>query len=559
MKGARSVLATFRATTDKTPDATAIWAVDPAGATAILTYRELHDAASRVGQGFLRLGVKRGERVIISMPTCGEFFWVYLGCLMAGIIPAVVAHARVAGAAGCSEFSSLAQTLDARCLVVREVRPDSEMSDRGLSVVAARSLLASRGIDRADEADGIAHLQGTSGTTTAPRWAVLRHRNIAANVSAIGRAVGHREEDVLVTWLPMSHDMGLIGVSYAWYWGIPLVSADPGTFVGNPLSWLALISQYGGTLSPAPNSAFQVCVRVAKLRPPKDLDLSSWRVALCGAEPVHEATLRDFHQTFGRFGLRREVLTPVYGLAEATLAVTLSPARQPFRTERINPASCAPGASVVASTGRGLGEVAIVGCGRVIAEHELRIVDGAGHPVAEGVVGEIEFRGDSVVDSYFGIDPNPGLKRGEFLRTGDLGYLRDGELFVTGRSKEILIINGRNFSPLQIEAALEQALAAPFTPAVVAVEAADEQLKSGALHLLVDSRLGGGDRAAARARQTLEEVFGLRGATLHWVAGGHIPRTSSGKIQRLRCREIVTALRRTKAAAAPVSQESGSA
>jgi fatty-acyl-CoA synthase len=206
-----------------------------------------------------------------------------------------------------------------------------------------------------------------------------------------------------------------------------------------------------------------------------------------------------------------------------------------------------------------LGEVAIVGCGRVIAEHELRIVDGAGHPVAEGVVGEIEFRGDSVVDSYFGIDPNPGLKRGEFLRTGDLGYLRDGELFVTGRSKEILIINGRNFSPLQIEAALEQALAAPFTPAVVAVEAADEQLKSGALHLLVDSRLGGGDRAAARARQTLEEVFGLRGATLHWVAGGHIPRTSSGKIQRLRCREIVTALRRTKAAAAPVSQESGSA
>ncbi len=559
MKEVRSVLDSLRATLDKTPDATAIRAVDPAGVTAVLTYRQLHDAASRAGQGLTRLGIKRGDRVIIAMPTCGEFFWVYLGCLMAGIIPAVVAHARVAGAAGYSELSPLAHTLDARCLVVHEVHPDSEVSDRVPPVVSAGNLLASSGIDCADDADGVAHLQGTSGTTTAPRWAVVRHSNIAANVAAIGHAVGHREDDVLVTWLPMSHDMGLIGVSYAWYWGIPLVSADPGTFIGNPLSWLGLISRYRGTLSPAPNSAFQACVRIAKLRPPKDLELSSWRVALCGAEPVHEATLRDFHQTFGRFGLRREVLRPVYGLAEATLAVTLSPAKQPFRAERIDPASCAPGSTVVASAGRSSGEVAIVGCGGVIAGHELRIVDGAGHPVAEGVVGEIEFRGDSVIDGYFGIDPDPGLKRGEFLRTGDLGYLHDGELFVTGRSKEILIINGRNFSPMQIEATLERALAAPFTPAIVAVEAPDEQLKSGALHLLMDGRLGGGDRAEARARQTLEGVFGLRGATLHWIAGGHIPRTSSGKIQRFRCREMVAALGRTKTAAIPVSQQAGSA
>ncbi|MEA2928735.1 MAG: hypothetical protein QOG38_1163 [Hyphomicrobiales bacterium] len=556
MKGARSVLAGFRATIDKAPDATAIWAVDPAGVTAVLTYRQLHDAASRVGRGLMDSGMERGDRVIVSMPTCGEFFWVYLGCLMAGIVPAVVAPAR---AGGYSELSSLAQTLDASCIVVREVSLDLEISDRGPRVVTARSLVAPRGIDHADETGGIAHLQGTSGTTTAPRWAVVRHRNIAANVSAIGLALGHREDDVLVTWLPMSHDMGLIGVCYAWSWGIPLVAADPGTFVGNPLSWLALIGRYGGTLSPAPNSAFQVCARVAKLRPPKDLDLSSWRVALCGAEPVHEATLRDFHQTFGRFGLRREVLRPVYGLAEATLAVTLSPAKKPFNMERIAPASCAPGATVMASSGRGSGEVAIVGCGRVIAGHELRIVDGAGCPVAEGVVGEIEFRGDSVVDGYFGIAPDAGLKRGEFLRTGDLGYLRDGELFVTGRSKEILIINGRNFSPLQIEAALERALAAPFTPAVVAVEAPEAQLKSGALHLLLDSRLGRGDRAEAQARQTLEEVFGLRGATVHWIAGGHIPRTASGKIQRFRCREIVTALGERKAATAPVPQQAGSA
>src|SRR5947199_5218416 len=174
MKEARSVLAGFRVSIERTPDATAISAIDPAGLTAVLTYRQLYDAASRVGRSLMDLGIKRGDRVIVAMPTCGEFFWVYLGCLMAGIIPAVAAHARLR--AGSSELSSLARTLDARCLIVREMARDSEMSDRIMPVIAARNLLASRGIDSADEAGGIAHLQGTSGTTTAPRWAVIRHR-----------------------------------------------------------------------------------------------------------------------------------------------------------------------------------------------------------------------------------------------------------------------------------------------------------------------------------------------------------------------------------------------
>jgi fatty-acyl-CoA synthase len=538
MNDMRYVTAALRETIDNAPDTVAIRAVDSGGVTAILTYRELHDTASRVAEGLTRIGVKRGERIIVSMPTCAEFFCVYLACLMTGIVPAVVAPPRAPGTVP-DVIGAAAQALDARCVVVRELA-EGAPRESAPPAVAVRSLTDSSRSDAVheDHGDGVAHLQGTSGTTSTPRWAIVRHRNIAANVRAIAGAVAHRADDVLVTWLPMSHDMGLIGVSYAWYWGIPLVAADPSNFIRNPLLWLELISQYRGTLSPAPNSAFQASARIAKLRPPRRLDLSHWRVALCGAEPVHDATLREFHQAFGRFGLRREALRPVYGLAEATLAVTLSQPAQPFHVERVDAATCLPGSNVVAS-GRGGAEIPIVGCGVVIPGHDLRIVDGAGRSVAEGVVGEIEFRGESVVDGYIGLDGDCDLKRDGYLRTGDLGYLRNGELFITGRSKEILIINGRNFSPLQIETVLERALGAAFTPAVVAVEAPDEELRSGALHVLLDNRLGAAKSTEVRVRRTLEDAFGLRGVTLHWMVAGHIPRTTSGKIQRFRCRELI--------------------
>lgn len=535
MSGRRTALAALAETIEKTPGKIALRALDADGVVTGITYRALHEGACAAAAGFAQLGLAAGDRIVLSMPTCGEFFSLYLACLSTGVVPAVVAIARA---------QTAADALDARYIVVRDTAPAASDGGTGRYVRAGDLLAETPGqaIDLAARGEAMAHLQGTSGTTSAPRWAVVRHRNIAANVRAIGQAIDHRGEDALVTWLPMSHDMGLIGVSYAWYWGIPVIAADPANFIRNPLFWLELIGKFEGTLSPAPNSAFQACCRVAKLRPPKDLDLSSWRVALCGSEPVHEATLRDFYETFRKYGLRREVLMPVYGLAEATLAVTISSTRESFRVERVDPGLSQREAAAAAPGEPGKYTIAVVGCGQVVPDHALRVVDGTGEPVADGVVGEIEFAGESVVDGYFGGEGTAELKRGDFLRTGDLGYLRDGELFITGRAKEILIINGRNFSPLQIEGALERLLGAPFTPAIIAVEAEDEQLRSGALHLLLDTRLGASDRdrVEARVRQALDEVFGLRGARLHWVLSGHIPRTTSGKIQRGRCRELIT-------------------
>lgn len=550
-----TALSRLAATIARTPEAAALTVLDPDGRETILTYGGLHQRAERTRLRLARVGLKAGDRLLLGLPTSVEFFTVYLACLRAGIIPAVMPAPRPAGDGfEADRIADAAGRLDARAMVT--MVPPASPAPEGVLCVAARDLMESDPGFRDDPADNretpaaeaVAHLQGTSGTTGRPRWAIVRHRNIAANVRAIGSVIGARADDRLVTWLPMSHDMGLIGLSYAWYWGIPVIAADPSNFVRNPLSWLDLIDRHRGTLSPAPNSAYQACCRVARLRPPVALDLSSWRVALCGAEPVHLATLDAFADLFGRHGLRPEALMPVYGLAEATLAVTLSSPAERYQADWVRGDSLAPGAQVrqqgtAAPSGRE-GALPLVACGRVLPGHELRVVDGDGRLLPDGTVGAIEVRGASVIDGYWGDDgkgtEGDSLIRDGFLRTGDLGYVRAGEIHVTGRQKEILIINGRNFSPLQIEAAIERAVGATFTPAVVAVGLPDAEMASHSLHLLLDGRLGGGgrDRMEALVRQTVDRAFGLRGVRLHWIAGGLIPKTTSGKIRRFQCRDL---------------------
>lgn len=559
MSEGADVLKRLAATAQHTPEALALEAINAEGESVRLTYRELLARAARAAGALTALRVVPGERVVLALPTSAPFFSLYLGCLAAGVIPCVAPPPRrIKDRLTAERAEAACRAIAARLLVVRNEAESAALTPsvpaRSLAELIARSSEEEAGaFPLAALPDAIAHLQGTSGTTGTPRHAVIGHRNIAANVRAIGRMLGHRDDDILATWLPMSHDMGLIGLSYAWYWGIPIIAADPANFIRNPLSWLELIARRRASLSPAPNSAFQACCRVARLRPPQGLDLSRWRVALCGAEPVRSETLEEFHTTFARFGFRREALMPVYGLAEATLAVTLSRPDEIFRAERVEPTSLATGMRVAPAGDPAVPHLSITACGRVIPEHELRIVDPVGVPLADGIVGEVECRGPSVIEGYWDEAEDDGLKRDGFLRTGDLGYCRDGELFITGRRKEILILNGRNFSPLQIEAALERSLAAPFTPAVVALAAEDPALRSDALHLLLDSRLGSGGRTEIelRIRQTLDLLFGLRGAGLHWIAGGHIPKTPSGKIQRFRCQALIDAAG-SEAEAAPL-------
>lgn len=352
---------------------------------------------------------------------------------------------------------------------------------------------------------------------------------------------------MLVSWLPLSHDMGLIGLSYALYHQIPLVLSDTTNFVRNPLSWLEWISQYRGTLSPAPNSAFQMCARLAALRPPRGLDLSSWRVALCGAEPVHENTLVQFTRAFAASGLNRVTPVPVYGLAEATLAVTISDIRAPFMVDHVDADAVASRGVATPAEPDGEHSLSLVCVGTVVDGHELRIVDENGTLLDDRQVGEIEYRGPSVIDGYWHNDiANADLKRPDgFLRTGDLGYLADGRLYVTGRKKDLLIIGGRNFTPNQIESFVEAVAKSTLTPAVIAVGVPDQTTGTEALHLLLDTRLADEDSRRpleARIRESLASAFDLTGVRMHWIAAGRLPRTTSGKIQRFQCRELIREL-----------------
>lgn len=558
-----TVVAAFLAAARRTPHRVAARVVERSHHEHALTYGELYRMAATTAAALAARGLGPGGRMIVALPSSRDFLAAYLGALHAGVVPLVV-HEPQAGRLDlyADHLSRLADTMEAG-LVLAPGEIAGELSERLAVPVATAAALragvrASRPPPVHAEPDGIAHLQATSGSTGAPKLAVVRHANIVANIRAIGERVRHRPGDVLVSWLPPSHDMGLIGLSYAFYHGIPVVLSDTANFVHNPLSWLQLLSRHGGTLSPAPNSAFQMCARLARLRPPADLDLSRWRVALCGAEPVHESTLRQFQEAFGRFGLPETTLLPVYGLAEATLAATLPETVGPFSVDRVDAELLASGGRAEPRPEGDPRALGVVCVGTAIPGHDLRVVDAQGRPLPDRTVGEIEVAGPSVVPGYWCDEAATaaGRRADGYLRTGDLGYLAGGRLYIAGRHKDVLIVNGRNYTPNQIETLVETVARSAVTPAAVAVGLPDPQTRTETLHLLLDTRLAAeeGERAVEqRVRDALAEVFGLGGIAVHWVAAGRIPRTTSGKIQRWLCRRLAeeeTARHRNAAAPA---------
>ncbi|MEU4798467.1 fatty acyl-AMP ligase [Streptomyces sp. NPDC023327] len=561
---ARTVIGALLDHADRTPDRPAFHVIERSEEEFALTYADVRRLVAGTVAGLRAHGIGEGDRVLLVLPTSRDFLAVYLGCLYAGVVPVIAAEPAGSGPHHAAPLRGLADQARATAVVAAPELADMLGAFLPVAVTTPEGLRGepvALGTPRATPAS-LAHLQATSGSTGAPKLAMVRHSNITANVRAIAEAIHARPDDSLVSWLPLFHDMGLIGISYALHAHIPMVLADPVNFLRNPMSWLRWISRYRGTLSPAPSSAFHICARVAKRRPPADLDLSSWRVALCGAEPVHEATLREFQAAFGPFGLPETTLRPVYGLAEATLAATISDVDRPYAVDRVD-------AEAVSARGRAeprpAGDprsMSMMCVGPAVPGHRLRVVDGDGRPLPDRVIGEIEVSGPSLIDGYLPARedaarpeaPDQGaasrtgpaderLKRPDgYLRTGDLGYQVDGELYVTGRRKEIVIISGRNYVPDQIERFVEAVAKSPRTPAVVAVGVPDPMLRTEQLHLLLDERIGEGrDRqhVTDEVRAALAEAFGISGVTFHWIRRAQLPRTTSGKIQRHLCRKII--------------------
>lgn len=541
---------------DRTPDRTAFHVVERGEQEVTLTYGDLHRLIAETVSGAAEAGLGAGDRVVVVLPTSRDFLAVYLGFLYAGIVPVVAAEPT----GGMAEYEARLGRLAHHAGAVRAVTSPGLAEALGPGFpVPVTTPEALRGDPVALDApragpDGLAQLQATSGSTGTPKLAMVRHGNLVANVRAIAEAIRGNSQDTLVSWLPLFHDMGLVGISYALRAGIPMVLSDPVNFLRDPMAWLRWMDRHHGTLSPAPSSAFHICARVARRRPPQDLDLSSWRVALCGAEPVHDDTMREFQAAFGPFGLSGTTLRPVYGLAEATLAVTISDVTRPYTVDRVDAEAVAAGGYAEPRSAADARTARLVCVGPVLPGHSLRVTGPDGTPLGDREIGEIEVSGPSVIDGYLGQDDGASgtpLKRPDgHLRTGDLGYQADGELYITGRSKDVIIISGRNYVPDQLERFVESVLPSPRTPAVVAVGVPDPTLHTEQLHLLLDERLAGEqDRRelAGRVSRSLEDAFGIGGVSFHWIARARLPRTTSGKIQRHLCRSLIE----NKAVASP--------
>jgi 1-acyl-sn-glycerol-3-phosphate acyltransferase len=427
-------------------------------------FGELVTASQRASAGLRALGVRKGDTVAIMLRTEMAFFPAFLGTLMAGAVPVPIyppfrldqieEYARrqrlILQNAGARVLVTFADALRVAKLL-RGVVPSLEhiTTVDGLGDAASGDLTTRR------RSDDPALIQYTSGSTGDPKGVLLSHANILANIRAIGQALAIRPDDVTVSWLPLYHDMGLIG---AWlgslYYGVPLVLLSPLAFLSRPSRWLSALHVHSGTVSAAPNFAFDLCVHKIADDEIRGLDLRSWRLAMNGSEAVSDDTIERFIRRFTPCGFKASAMCPVYGLAEASVALTMSPIDRPARVDALVRKPFERRREVHPTDSTDPHALRFVSCGRPLPDHHIRIVDASGQPLGERTEGHVQFRGPSVTSGYFG---NPEATRAVmhdgWMDSGDLGYQADGELFVTGRAKDIIIQAGRNICAQEVEEA----------------------------------------------------------------------------------------------------------
>ncbi len=383
--------------------------------------------------------------------------------------------------------------------------------------------------------DDVAVVQFTSGSTGHPKGVVITHANMIANLASIGRRSGMNSDDTMVSWLPLFHDMGLFGgLCCPLYWDHALHLIPTESFMRNPSMWLRVLSDTRGTLSPNPTSAYDLLTRVGQERL-DGIDLSAWRYAWVGAEMVYQRTIDRFVERFAPTGLAATTLRPAYGLAEATLAVTMGDPGSPLTLLSVDSEALRRSGEVVDAPAGATGTFTLVGNGRPVDHMEVQIATNDGAVVGERIQGHVLVRGAAVSRMYFGHPP-----RGEWLDTGDLGFLAAGELFITGREKELIIRGGANFSPSEIEWAAESAEGV-MTGRVVAFGDVRPDLGQEFIVVAVETRAKSEVEETslrARVRRAVLDHVGIKLDRIVCVPTGALPRTTSGKLRRDECRRL---------------------
>jgi 1-acyl-sn-glycerol-3-phosphate acyltransferase len=520
-----------------------------------ITYASLSERARAVASGLRHHRLGPAQTVAIMLPTTADYFAAFFGVMLAGGIPVPIypparpasleehlkRQVRILQNAGATLLVTVPEArFIARALVPQVpslrsiVCPDELREDTGSQTHAV-----------AAHADDTALIQYTSGSTGNPKGVVLAHRHLLANIRAIATAIAPRDDDVAVSWLPLYHDMGLIG---SWltslYLGLELNVMPPTAFLSRPVRWLRAMSDFAGTLSPSPNFGYELCVRHVGDDQLADLDLSKWRMALSGAEPISPETLRRFEERFAPCGFRPQAMTPVYGLAEAGLCVTFPPLDRGPLVDVVNRQSFLHSGRAEPAGETDPGPLRFVACGRPLAGYQVRVVDEAGQEVGDRHEGHIEFAGPSATPGYFHNDEaTRALCRGEWRDTGDLGYMASGDLYVTGRSKDIIIRAGRNLHPDELEEEIGN-LPDVRKGCVAAFASADPARGTERLVVLAESRLDEPE-AIERLRSAITaltvDLLDTPPDDVVIAPPGTVLKTSSGKIRRAACRELYEA------------------
>ena len=552
---ARSLVDLLTKHADQQPDRTAyrhLVTGDCDGEIQDISYGRLAQRSRAVAAWLQERGLA-GSRAVLLYPPGLEFMSGYLGCLSAGVVavPGVPPQGRSQNHRALLRTKRLIADADATVILGgRDVIAALAALTDDLPELAGITCVATEDIP--DEAagswrepdltaDSVAFLQYTSGSTSAPRGVMVTHGNLMDNERIITERMGHTpdvieeyDHELFVSWLPVYHDMGLIGpVLNAVHLGVTATFFSPLHFLQRPERWLTAVSRYRPHTSGGPNFAYELCLKHATPDLVDRLDLSRWKVAFNGAEPVRAATLRRFTETFAAAGFRREALYPCYGLAEATLIVTGGSVQAP--PTLLDAAESGPHA--------GTADAAAVGSGRpgpgttvIVADPERQ------EELPEGEVGEIWVAGASVAKGYWRnalatrqtFRATLKDREGRFLRTGDLGFLRDGELFVTGRLKDLMVIDGRNHYPQDLELSAEMSHWAlrPGCTAAFSVDGGVEGEQPVVVAEADPEAAGESEKIVDLIRGAIGEAHGLPVRDVVLVRPGTIPKTSSGKIQR---------------------------
>jgi len=551
--GAMPLGAGLRLTARLRPDAIALVVVDADG-DHFHTYADLDGRAARVARELAAQGGVAGDRALLLMDSGIDYVAAFYGCLYAGVIavpafppePARGQHvARLAGIASDADVTFMLTTSVPGARHATQYRPLAPNARIvAVDVLDDASGSASEPFEPFDAApEHIAFLQYTSGSTGSPKGVMVTHGNLVANQQLLAGAWGTDSSDVYVSWLPLYHDMGLIGaMMQAFFTGMRLVLMSPQFFLAHPLRWLSAIERHRGTMTGAPDFAYRLCADYIRPATAAALDLSSLRVAYSGAEPVRHSTLEAFIARFEPAGFDRNAFFACYGLAEATLMVSGGRRGGGFVSTGLRSAPLGEGRAEPASPGEPA--MVLVACGQTYDRHAVRIVDPYdGSAKARGIVGEIQVRGPSVCPGYWRkpdasadvLKDGDPCEPGPWLRTGDLGFMHDGLLYIAARRKDLIIVRGRNLYPQDIEQALEDACDFVRKGRVAAFDAEiDDREGPGVaaeIPPMIRRRLSA-QQIVERLGRCIFDACGEAPSAIVLLNPGGLPKTSSGKVQR---------------------------